>query len=386
MDVVLGALDQLKESGMKLWAGVQPGLDNFRSVLDGVVGLVVTLWEGIAPILANIFAGAVRIFEAIRPGIEAVFNGVMKVANVVMQGINYIVPKLMPIISAIVDVVMAVGEKIGMVLSKLFGILTPLFDAMAYIFKEILFPILGWMIDVFGPIFIGVWKAVGWVLGKILDAVGWLLDAIKWLIEKVGGALKWAFEGVRDILKWMVDKIMWVVEKVEWLGRKIADIASSIGDAASSAWDWAKGAANPMFGVAQQFQAVNDAAMEGNKAALNFADMLKQQMWLARMHALGTEGVIKLIASELTDVYDKYVKPALDPLISIVNAISGTADIKAKHPDVNVNVDVKANATMCVNGRNLAVAQGQYETEVAERSGFNKTPWQTQRVQISGVK
>lgn len=331
LPTVIKAFEQLTASGAKLWTNIQPGLEQFRQVLDGAVTLVVTLWEAIAPILANIFAGAVRIFQALRPGIEAIFNGVMRVANAVMIGINYIVPKLMPIIDAIVQGVLFIGEKAGMIFSKLAGLLSPLLSAIEYIFMNILWPVLGFLIDVFGPIFIGVWKAVIWILGKVLDAIGWLIDAIKWLIEGVGGGLKWAFEGIVTIIQWIGDKIMWLVGKITWVYDKTVGLLKSL---------------NQMLTDTEGI----DEIVTGNQKALEM------------------------------------LKPEVKNSAEIAKTVTGTAEIKAAKPDVNVNVDIKNNATMCVNGRNLAVAQSAYETEVAERSGFNKTPWQTQRVQIQGVK
>jgi len=328
---ILLAFEQLKVAGAKLWAGVQPGLEAFRSVLDQVVGLVVTLWEGIAPILATIFAGAVRVFEALRPGIEAIFNGVMKVANAVMLGINYIVPKLMPIIHALVEGVMFLGEKAGMLFSKIANALSPLLSAIEYIFLKILWPILGFLIDVFGPVFIAAWKVVVWVVGKLVDALGWVIDAIGWLIGAVGGALKWAFEGIVTIIQWIGDKIMWLVGKITWVYDKTVGLLKSL---------------NQMLTDTEGI----DEIVTGNQKAMEM------------------------------------LKPEVKNTAEIAKAVTGTAEIKASKPDVNVNVDIKNNATMCVNGRNLAVAQSAYETEVAERSGFNKTPWQTQRVQIQGVK
>lgn len=93
-----------------------------------------------------------------------------------------------------------------------------------------------------------------------------------------------------------------------------------------------------------------------------------------------------LVAKGLQELYNDTLKPIVDTGLKVLNAFTGEAEIKAKQPDVKVDVNVNNKSTMCVNGRNLAVAQGQYETEVAERSGFNRTPWQTQRVQITGVK
>lgn len=330
LPVIIDAFERLKAVGIALWEGIQPGLNDFRAVLDGAVGLVVTLWEALAPIISSIISHVVTIFDYIRPGVEAVINGVMAVANAVMEGLNYIVPKLMPIISAVVEVVMTIAEKVGMVLGKLMGLLQPIFDGVVYVLREMIWPVLGWMIDVFGPIFIASWKVVGWILGKVLDGIGWLIDAIKWLITGIGTGLKYAFESQKEIILWIVDKIMWLVHKIEWVYDKTVGLIHKL-----------------------------------------------------RSAMRGEDGIDSIINA--ADKTATIVQPVVKQASEVAQTINGTANIEAKKPDIKVDVDINNNATMCINGRNLAVAQSQYETEVAERSGFNKTPWQTQRVQITGT-
>jgi phage-related protein len=355
MDTLRGAVGQLQASFQALWSGIQPGLESARSAIAGIVEFMVRLVEHLIPILASLFAGMVRVFEALRPGIEAVFNGVMKVVNVVVEGLNYILPKIMAVLRPIIEVLISVGEKIAMVFGKIMSALEPVFNALAYVLKEIIFPVAGWLIDTFGPVFVAIWKAVGWVVNKILDGIGLLIDGVKAVLGVVGGALKAAFEFIRDIVKWIADKLSWVADKVSWVGKKLGGIASKLG-----------------FGGGGALKTAMDA-IKNQQAAKNGG----KDFW-----TMAQEAKDKAVADQQAAAKAAIGKPTA----AVNTAITGSADIKAKQPDLNVAVKVENKSTMCVDGRNLAVAQGKYETEVSERSGYNKTPWQNQRVQITGVK
>lgn len=393
IDTLVGAFEQAKAGALDFWQAIQPGLENLRGGVLSVVNIFVELWQGIEPIIVRIISGVVNIYSALEPGIAAVFNGVMKVVRAVIEGIEYLIPKIMGFIGPVIDVVVSIGEHVGSMLGRVLGALKPVFDAVAYIAQNVIFPVLGWIIDYAGPVIIEVFRAIGWVIGKAADIIGWIadklgdvanfvgsilrpvFDGIFWIIGKIGDGIKF----VADKLAWVGDKLGWVTDKAEALGSAVlgaaADAASYVGDKLGGAVDAVGGAISDVIGLLHT----------SNDATTNWAQTVYDQVEMAKLAALGVKGVIMLIAQELEEVYKKYAKPVIDAGIQIINSIVGDAKVDVKQPDVTVKNDQNFNMTMCVNGRNIATAQAQYQTEIGERSGYNKTPYQAQRVQVSGV-
>lgn len=384
-----GTFAQAEKTAQDFWAGIQPGLQEFREGVEGLVDLFMQLWHESAIVIGKVITAVGKIIEGLRPGLEVIFNGIMEVFNAAVESVNYLFPKIMAVLEPIFDVIASIAVKIAQVVGKLVSLMRPGFDAIAWIVRDVIMPAAGWLIDTFGPIIVTIFQMVGAVLGKIGDFIMWMVDGIKML------------EGVlKDGVLWAMDKLGISAGDVAAVGDHVKqifiDIGKQIADMVSGPlkdfYDISTAGASALFGFIKDtsiigiVQGVKDLTEDANQSSFNYFDMIATQLQIAKLAAMSTSELITFIAQNLAKMYEEYAKPIVDAGLSIVQSFTGLMDIKTTQPVVKIDNTLNLNATMCVNGRNLAVAQTAYTAEVGERSGYTNDPYQTQRVQISGVR
>lgn len=385
------AMEAIKKFAIGLYNDMKPGLDALHAAAVGVFTFIKTALVEIGVIARMLFDGFARAFEAIRPGLMVLFNAVAKFIKVIVDGINLIFPKIMAVLRPVMEVLMDIGVALARMWGKILSLLGPVFDLMSYIFKEILFPIGAWLVDTFGPVFVFLWQVVGAIIEGVADAIGFIADVLKFVGELLVGAFKLAWEGIKavvdaiaSVIGWIADKLSFIGDALSWVADKVGGVVGKVGDAIGAVGDFLFGGSSILDLYQQQMNKTKQSAEEMGAAVERAVFATNLAMMQAKLSAMSTQEVVAGIVSMVENLYAATVEPFAKLGAQVINMVAD-AKIVAKQPDVKVDVNVANKSTLCVNGRNLAVAQSDYETEVSERAGFNKTPWQTQRVQIAGV-
>lgn len=335
-----------RDAARSMWEHIQPGLEHLKQSLAGLVTFAGQVFTTLFNMASKTVAAMASIWATIEPGVSKIFNALSKFVHTLVDGLNYLWPKVAAILEPIWNVILDVFQALAKVFNKLMEFMAPIIDGLTWLWKEILIPVAGFVLDVFGPIVVAAFKAIGAAVEAVLFVIGKVIDGMKWLAEKAGAIL------------------------------------GKVKDGLGAAKDFLFGGPS----MIEMMQAMKKSTADVNAMVNQTADNLAFQMGLAKLAAMGAQEVVMMVAQGLASLYNDTLKPIAETGLQLMNVFKGDAEIQAKQPDVKVDVNVNNKSTMCVNGRNLAVAQGAYETEVSERSGFNRTPWQTQRVQITGVK
>lgn len=377
MTLLSAAFLNVQATAAALWAGIQPGIEAFRASVQGVIDLIVGLFNFIGPMLAQVVLSVTVMLEYIRPGFEAIFNGLAAIINTVIDGINLIMPKIMSVLGPIFNVLTAIAEKVAMVLGKVLSALEPVLEVIRYLFEKI-FELGGWIIDTFGPTVTAIFQGIAKVVGTVLDALSPIIDALKWLLDHLKGPLKFAIDALGVAFKvvgWVIDTI--IITPIKWLVgaiQKIIDGMTWISDKISTG------------GMGENLKAQANQAIEAQKKEAESAERVRQRA-LATMQAEAKfrDQVLPMMDKANKELQQLAFNMAVDNAgVQVMDWVKAIG-IKPDNPDINLKVGINQSTNMCVNGRNIATAQSAYETEVTERAGFSRTPWQTQRVQITGM-
>lgn len=402
VDYLLQAFENIKNTGAKFWEGIQPGLANLRLAIVGIINLIFTIVDMLVPIIGKIIVGITKVIEALRPGLTIIFNLVARIVRVIVDALSVIVPKVIAILGPIIDVLLKIAVKLGEVFSKIWQFLEPVISAIVTVFETVVVPVLGWVLDTFGPVLVAAFEAIGFVIGIVLDALMLLMDALtfivevamvpfqlaweglKWLWEQIGGVINdYIIEPIKTAIGLVSDVIGLIGDAVSAIGDFLGDVGSFVGDVAGSVaggMSDAAGAVGDFLGITDSYEAV-----------LIDAAMLTEQSWNNATGAVnGTADAaadataqVALMSEEMA-AWNGYFMAMAN--LAKVQKIVDQAVIDAKmQPEINLKNDIKVKSNLCIDGRNMSAATARHQIETQERAGFNNTPWQNRRVQISGV-
>ncbi|MFJ4794015.1 phage tail tape measure protein [Kitasatospora purpeofusca] len=165
------------------------------SFVGAVVGAVIPVVSGLASILAEVIWPAVmRVYQSISENLKPIFEALSNfVQDRVVPAVQMIGGKLSELVEKarpVIEVVSSVLSWLGRLAADILGVVIPVIIRLA------------------GPIFSGLFSAIGTVIGWLGDLIGWVGSVGKKLLE---------------------------------LGRSVGDFASSAKDKFSEFIDWCKG-------------------------------------------------------------------------------------------------------------------------------------------------
>jgi phage-related protein len=369
------AFANIRDTAAKFWEGIQPGLAIFRNMVERIVTLLINTVAQLAPILGQIIVRITEIFEAVRPGLEVLFNAWMKIQSAILGVVEVILPKVIEILGPIVDAMMRMAARLGAIFSKVMIILQPVIDALLFLFNEVLMPIVSFLLDILAPAFTMTFD----IIMIPLNATIWLFEKLLDLIIFLGGVFKSVGEFAYEwFLKPLIDGLTWIVEQVEgpvtaaW--NALGEVFQAIGDIINK---YVIEPLKTVFGwIGKVIGGISDL-IGGIGDFLGITGETAQTADLETVSAILDEGM-----SEVASM-DSGIDHDMD-LAQVKQAI-GDAKIDNKQPDINVKNDVNIKSNLCIDGRSMSAAQARHQIETQERAGFNNTPWQNRRVQISGT-
>ena len=174
-----------------------------------------------------------------------------------------------PVFDAVVDVARRIwDDHLKPLLANILDLVGTLIDAALDIYNKCLAPIIGWLVDFFGPKIaaFGSWLAnlIGNIVGGILDVINDIIDALKGVINFIAGVftgdwqrawdgIKQIFKGVWDALvdivkiplNYIIDLVNGMTDAIEWAVNGIIDCLNEFN------WtipDWVPGVGGKSFG------------------------------------------------------------------------------------------------------------------------------------------
>ncbi|MFJ2783680.1 MULTISPECIES: phage tail tape measure protein [unclassified Streptomyces] len=247
--------------GSTLRAEFMPGLQGLvstaqTSVIPALKGLGDVFLKQLIPsamsLYASIVSAVVPVLSALgRILLEVIWPAVMRVYASVAENLQPILAALSEFISQrAVPAVRMIGDKLREVVEKarpLIEVVTSVVSWLARLAANILGAVIPVIIRLAGPIFSGLFSALGTVIGWIGDLIGWLgslatgiRDGARWVGEFTGTAIR----KFGEFVKWMEDLPGKVKAALGDFGRLLVsqgkDLARGLWDGIQGMGEWLK--------------------------------------------------------------------------------------------------------------------------------------------------
>ncbi|QDQ12466.1 phage tail tape measure protein [Streptomyces spectabilis] len=223
----------LMSAGATLRDAFMPGLQGLvslaqTSLIPALQGLGNVLFNQLVPafmtLYTNVVGAVVPILSSLgRILLEVIWPAVMRVYASIVENLQPIFSALSDFISQrVAPAVQMIGEKLQGVVEKarpLIEVVTSVVSWLARLAADILGAVIPVIIRLAGPIFSGLFSALGTVIGWIGDVIGWLSSMAT---------------GVRDAGRWIADFSSTAIRKfgefVDWIRGLPKRIKDSLGD------------------------------------------------------------------------------------------------------------------------------------------------------------
>lgn len=244
-----------------LWAGLTAGIADFfeenrssiTSALDGIIGVCTSACDFVSGIIHDVFASVRDWWEADGKRIlDEVISVLQDVGAWVLDIWNtWIMPVLDYAMAALNELWTGTLKPLW---DKCLALLTSLWDAIKAVWDAVLKPVVDWLIDTLGPIFISVWETVIDVGKKVFEEIGnWVggvIDYFKGLLDFITGVFTgdWdkAWQGIKDMFAGAWDSLVAIFEGTvgtlgvlfEGIGETASAVWKNIETACSACWEW----------------------------------------------------------------------------------------------------------------------------------------------------
>ena len=200
----------------------QPIVENqegLKTVLDGLLGTFATFTSGVKTLVDELVNGVMLLYdEHISPFIEILTESVSGFVEQLVEGYNkHIKPVLDTFAEEFVEVV---EQYVAPMVDKVMKFVGNIIDIISWLWKNILEPIVSWIIDVFVKSFSRAFSIVGDVVLTVTKFISGmissLMDIFNGIIDFFTGAFtgdwKKAWQGLSNIFKGIINGIITIFE------------------------------------------------------------------------------------------------------------------------------------------------------------------------------
>ena len=200
----------------------QPIVENqegLKTVLDGLLGTFATFTSGVKTLVDDLVGGVLLLYdEHISPLIQILTESLSGFVEQIVEGFNtHIKPVLDEFAKQFVTVV---NDYVSPMVDKIMEFVGNIIDIISWLWKNILEPIVSWIIDVFVKAFSRAFSIVGDVVLTIIKFISGmissLMDIFNGIIDFFTGAFtgdwKKAWQGLSNIFKGIINGIITIFE------------------------------------------------------------------------------------------------------------------------------------------------------------------------------
>ena len=200
----------------------QPIIDNqegLKTVLDGLLGTFATFTSGVKTLVDDLVGGVLLLYdEHISPLIQILTESLSGFVEQIVEGFNtHIKPVLDEFAKQFVTVV---NDYVSPMVDKVMEFVGNIIDIISWLWKNILEPIVSWIIDVFvntfseafgrvGDIVLTIIKFISGLISSIMDIFNGIIDFFTGVFT---GNWKKAWEGLVGIFKGIINGIITIFE------------------------------------------------------------------------------------------------------------------------------------------------------------------------------
>ena len=200
----------------------QPIIENqegLKIVLDGLLGTFATFTSGVKTLVDELVNGVLLLYdEHISPFIEILTESVSGFVEQLVEGYN---KHIKPVLDAFAEEFVEVVEQyVAPMVDKVMEFVGNIIDIISWLWKNILEPIVSWVIDVFVKAFSRAFSIVGDVVFTVIKYISGmissLMDIFNGLIDFFTGTFtgdwKKAWQGLSNIFKGIINGIITIFE------------------------------------------------------------------------------------------------------------------------------------------------------------------------------
>lgn len=297
-----------------------PAFKHLEEVFTDTMDIIKNEWSNNGKTLLTSLG---KFRDKIKETLSNLYTGIIKpVWDIIMQGIDQLWDEhLKPATSSIVSFVSKFAE------------------AFMTIWNNVLAPLVNWLIDTFGPVFIGqfsvIWEQTKVVFGNIIDSVRNIFDALGGLMDFVIGVFsgdwKRAWEGIKTFFKGIWDSIVNVVKApinliIGAINTMLNGITSGVNLAIKAlnklsftVPDWVPGIGGKKWGF-------NIKQLTAPKIPYLAEGGIIDQPTLAMVGERGKEAVVPLENTAFADAIANAILRVLTPLFSNGSSIGKNSD------------------------------------------------------------
>lgn len=233
-------------------------ISTFGVLFEEIKSIFDMLWRDVAkPVLsliADIFSDCMQLLKAFwEKWGHPLFEKIREAFHTTGELLKKLWQKaIKPVFDKVVEVVRKIwDEHLKPLLANILDLVGTLIDAALDIYNKCLAPIVGWLIDFFGPkvaaVFSWIVETVGNYIGGLIDIINHIVDALKGVINFIAGVftadwrrawdgIKQVFKGVWDALvdiaktplNLVIDLMNGVNDAVEWAINGIIDALNTL--------------------------------------------------------------------------------------------------------------------------------------------------------------
>lgn len=200
----------------------QPIVENqegLKTVLDGLLGTFATFTSGVKTLVDDLVGGVLLLYdEHISPLIQILTESLSGFVEQIVEGFN---THIKPVLDEFAkQFVMVVNDYVSPMVDKVMEFVGDIIDIISWLWKNILEPIVSWIIDVFVKAFSRAFSIVGDVVLTVIKFISGmissLMDIFNGIIDFFTGTFtgnwKKAWQGLSNIFKGIINGIITIFE------------------------------------------------------------------------------------------------------------------------------------------------------------------------------
>ena len=224
-------------------------LESLFSVLNSIWTLLQPLFDAIDLIIADALA---RFDEWWQQDGDAITSDINQIIQDITADINYFIELFKPVIEEVGALLQDLWDNfVGPLFSKALSLIKPLIEMIKVLWKNVLSPLVRWLMDVLvgriKNVIDAVWTAFGPVVEGIINGISIAIDAVKGIIDFLTGVFTgdWerAWDGIKQyfgsiwetmkntlktIVNFMIGLINGFLKIIVWPMNKVIDFVNSI--------------------------------------------------------------------------------------------------------------------------------------------------------------